>query len=122
MVSKTSILENLQGLDALYQKSSSTKKSLFFSKLAILELCGWTEESIDDIIKRCAKRKLKEKVNLDYLIKEIERTYGFTYEKHFRKMLVELIGFINIERLERKVDKDKFHNLKSTLGLSLIHI
>jgi hypothetical protein len=117
MVSKTSILENLRRLDTLYhQNSASVKKSLFFSKLAILELCGWTEESMDDIIACCANRKLKERNNQDQIKKRIENTYGFVYEKHFRRMLVELIGLINTERLEGKIDSIKFQNFKSTLG------
>jgi hypothetical protein len=54
MIAKTYILNNLSTIEKLYNDSSSIKNSLFYSKLAILELCGWTEESMDDIIKKCA--------------------------------------------------------------------
>jgi len=118
MVGKTSILENLNRLETLYNASTTSgKKSLFYSKLAILELCGWIEESMDDIVRKCANRKLKEAGNQEHIESVIKYTYGFTYDKHFRKMLIELIGLINVERLEMRIDRVKFQNMKSTLGL-----
>jgi len=118
MVGKTSILENLKRLETLYNESvTSEKKCLFYSKLAILELCGWIEESMDDIVRKCANRKLKENANQEHIDNTIKLTYGFVYDKHFRKMLIELIGLINVERLEMRIDKAKFQNMKSTLGL-----
>jgi len=117
MIAKTSIFRNLTRLDNLYNKSGSTKQSLFLSKLAILELCGWIEESMDDIIRRCATRNLRDASNSKYVEESIiKKTYGFEYERHFREMLISLIGFIYVEKLERKVDKTKFQNLKPALG------
>ena len=118
MIGKTSILDNLKRLETLYNESArSPKKSLFYSKLAILELCGWIEESMDDIVRKCANKKLKLDNNQERISEIIEHTYGFSYKNHFRKMLTELIGLINVERLEKRVDKIKFQNMCSTLGL-----
>lgn len=117
MIAKTSIFSNLRRLDNLYSKSGSTKQSLFFSKLAILELCGWIEESMDDIIYRCASRNLKNSWSNKYIEQSIiKKTYGFEYERHFREMLIALLGVICVEKLERKVDKTKFQNLKANLS------
>ncbi len=42
MVTKGYILSNLQQIERLYNESStSIQKGLFYSKLAIIELCGW---------------------------------------------------------------------------------
>jgi hypothetical protein len=91
---------------------------LFYSKLAILELCGWIEGSMDDIVLTCANRHLKHPSNLRRVEREIVgKTYGFEYEKHFRNMLFQLVGTINVEKIERKFDPAKFQVLKSQLGV-----
>ena len=50
MIAKSYILANLNALDARYKRASRAKDALFASKLALLELCGWIEESMDDIV------------------------------------------------------------------------
>ena len=116
MITKSYILENLKTLDRSYAKASSARKSLFYSKLAILELCGWIEESMDDVILRCARRHLKNNANVKFVRKEIvQRTYGFDYERHFRSMLIQLLGLINVEKIEKSVDQRKHIQLKATL-------
>lgn len=118
MISKSSILINLKLLDAKYKTTRDCKESLFFSKLAILELCGWIEESMDDLIMRCARSHLKEPINIKKFEDDIvRRTYGFDYKRHFRRMLIHLIGIINVERLERTIDQKKLSSLDSTLKL-----
>ncbi len=116
MVEKTSILKNLNQLNRLYIESKRPEQNLFYAKLAILELCGWIEESMDDIICRCSSRHLKDVSNKNYVEKNIVKsTYGFDYAKHFRKMLIQLIGLVNVEKLERRVNSVKFAKLKATL-------
>jgi len=116
MIAKTSIFQNLKRLNNLYNKSKNVKQSLFFSKLAILELCGWIEESMDDIVHRFSMRNLRDASNKNYVENFIiKRTYGFEYDRHFREMLISLIGIIYVEKLERKVNRTKFQNLKGTL-------
>jgi len=117
MIARTYIEASLKSLNRTYQASSSAKHSLFYSKLAILELCGWIEESMDDIILRCARRHLKNATNITFVESQIvNRTYGFDYHKHFRRMLIQLLGVINVERIEKKVDQTKRAQLESTLA------
>lgn len=116
MVAKTYIQNNLTQINNLYQKSTSQKHALFYSKLAILELCGWIEESMDDIVRKCAKQHLKNLENLTFVEANIiKRTYSFVYDPHFRNMLMQLLGIINLEKLEHNLDIVKFHLMKSTL-------
>jgi len=92
-------------------------RGLYFSKLAIMEACGWIEESMDDIIRRCAIKHLKETKNLDFVKKDIiKRTTSFEYDQHFRNMLMRLVGMINIERLEQILDLHKFTKMTSSLS------
>lgn len=117
MVSKTSILKNLSIISTLFNKTSNPKEALFYSKLAILELCGWIEESMDHIVKNCANRKLRSNDNLIFLEKEIiKKVHSFDYHNNFRKMLMQVIGLIRLEIVETKVDQTKLQNMKVALN------
>jgi hypothetical protein len=117
MITKQSILHNLNELDRLYKKSVSIKKSNFYAKLAVLELCGWVEESMDDLIRRCYKRKLISDKNIKFVEDEIiGKTYGFHYDKNFRPMLMKLFGILVVEKVELRVNSAKFHIFNSNLG------
>jgi hypothetical protein len=99
-----------------FNLSRSNKEALFFAKMAIIELCGWIEESMDDIILRCAIRNLKESSNINFIKnKVVNRTYGFRYNKHFRKMIISVIGLIAYEKLEKSIDQTKFDGLRTEL-------
>jgi hypothetical protein len=116
MIAKSYIKGNLERIERLYNKSSNIQDGLFYSKLAILELCGWIEISMDDIILRLAKKHLKQSKNIGFVEKEvIKRTYGFDYSRHFRKMLINIIGIAGVEKLEKKIDSIKFQLMISSL-------
>lgn len=116
MIAKSSIYRNLKSINALYNQSNSIKEGLFYSKLALLELCGWIEESMDGIIRRCANKNLRVQSNLQMIEKDIiKRTSGFEYNKYFRQMFVKTLGLINLEKLEKKFDPIKFQLLETTL-------
>ncbi len=117
MVDKTQIENNLTQIDALFQKHIWDGEAPYYSKLAILEACGWIEESMDDIAQGCAQKHLKETKNLDFVKKDIiKRTTSFEYDQHFRNMLMRLVGMINIERLEQMLDLHKFTQMTSSLS------
>ena len=117
MIAKSYILNNLQALDRNYRKAKSAKAAQFSSKLAILELCGWIEESMDDIVLRCARRNLVDVANRTYCEKEIvKRTYGFDYHNNFRLMLIKVLGLIAVEKLERGIDATIHGRMKSALS------
>jgi len=117
MISKSYILANLKSINAGYNRAATQKEALFFSKLAVIELCGWIEESMDDIVLRSAKRSIKLNANYKFAQNKIVRpNYGFDYDRHFRKMLMSLVGLICVESIERSVDSAKLSRLQSTLG------
>jgi hypothetical protein len=90
---------------------------LFFSKLAIIELCGWIEESMDDIVLRCATRLLDEPSNRKYVQNDVvKRNYGFDYEKNFRQMLIKLLGLVNVEHIEAQIDLAKHQAMNAALS------
>lgn len=72
---------------------------------------------MDNLVQKCANRVLKQQNNKDYIAKSIIKpTYGFEYEKHFKKMLISVVGLMTIEKVEAKVDPVKYARLKSALG------
>jgi hypothetical protein len=116
LIARSYIQGNLASINRSFLKASSRMDALFFSKLAILELCGWIEESMDDIVLRCAARHLGDQGNMKYCREEIvRRTYGFDYHKNFRTMLVRLLGLVNVEYIEARVDPAKCDAMKVAL-------
>ena len=122
MITKSHLLKNLNELDKLYNGATNKendKQAIYYSKLALLELCGWIEESMDDIIMQYANSKLKDTNNKKYVEKKIIRpNHVFLYneDKGFREMLVKTIGIIQLEKLEIKLEKQGIvTKLKSAL-------
>jgi hypothetical protein len=117
MINKTYLLNTLNNLEKLYNSSKSQQKTTYYSKLAVIELCGWIEETMDDIIIKCANRCLKTSDCKKYVTNSIIKPiHGFQYDNHFRKMLMTTIGIINLEKLEKKLEKSsKITLLKNNL-------
>jgi hypothetical protein len=104
MVVKKYIEENLKLLDRAYKKEKDAKRATYFSKLAILELCGWIEISMDGLVLDHCTRKVKLQKNIKLVETNVKKTYGFDYEQHFRKMIIQLVGVAACEKIERSVD------------------
>ena len=117
MVNKSAIARNLGEINSRYNKSRGPRDPLYFSKLALIELCGWIEVTMDSIVSYCAKRHLREAKNLEFVQERvIQKTYSFAYESHFRAMLMSVVGLVNLEELEGMLEPTKFHVMKSSLG------
>ena len=118
MIAKSYIKSTLNELDRLYNDSTSQKKAIYYSKLAVLELCGWIEESLDDILLRHGNRNLiKPENKLFCKDKIIKGNYGFQYNDNIRPMLLKLLGLINLEKTEIELEKTaQITLLKTNLG------
>lgn len=119
MLPKQPINDLLDELKTLYDSSSDTNHKVYYSKLALMELCGWIELCIDDIIVNYVDSRLILTNNLN-LAKStfIKQTYGFEYDKNLRPLLIKIIGLINVEKVEDVLDFDggTFILLKSQLN------
>lgn len=105
MVTKTYIVANLQKIERLYNSTPSAQSGLFYSKLAVIELCGWIEMSMDDIVLRLSTKRLRDTNHRKYIEKDIvKRTYGFDYERHFLPMIEAIIGRKGIEEMNSRLD------------------
>lgn len=117
MIVKGYIQSTLDDMETLYNCHHSLKKDIYYSKLALIELCGWIEESFDSIIKLSIRNKLKSHSYKKYMNDTINNTHGFQYNTHFRKMLIVALGICDAEKLEQKIDKvGNIQLLTSTLA------
>jgi hypothetical protein len=103
MIAKTYILQDLNQLDSAFRNAKTQKHGIYFSKLAILELCGWIEISMDEVITMHCNRHVAERKNTNYVSDVVKKTYGFDYELNFRKMLINLIGIVTCEKIEAQI-------------------
>ena len=104
VVVKKHILETIEKLDRLYNGAPSTE-AIYYSKLAIIELCGWIEFSMDEIAQHFANRKIKTTIYRDIFNGFKNKTYGFDYKTNFRKMLYQTVGLHNMESIEVKLER-----------------
>lgn len=117
MIPVTYIKRNISTIGARYNAANKPLDVLLLAKLAIIEVGGWVEMSMDDLVFRCG-RKLKKPENESYLVNTIIRpTWGFDYRKNFRKMLIQAIGLATLEIIESAVDGAKFAKMTAALNL-----
>jgi hypothetical protein len=118
MKSKEPIQNLLAELQTLYDSPSDPIHKDYYSKLALLELCGWLELVIDDITYSFATSRIFEIKNVQFVEEEIiGKTYGCDYKNHFRPMLTKIIGLTNLEKFEKKLTElGIFQILVSQLG------
>ena len=102
MILKKDIKKILLDLE-LYYSSYTQPRSTFYSKLAVIEFCGWIEESFDKIAQRCVVNKIKTNVYRDIIKSIIEKNYGFKYNSNFRRMMLQTIGLLKMEQLEKRL-------------------
>lgn len=91
--------------------------TMLYAKLLIIEIGGWVEVSMDDLVER-AGRTLRIDSNTKYLEDEIiKRNFGFDYDSNFRPMLMKAIGIVKVEAVEKRLDITKFTKMKAALKL-----
>ena len=119
MLPKQPIKDLLDELRILYDSTSDSNHKVYYSKLALIELCGWIELCIDEILENCIDLKLNLPTNIN-LAKNtyVKNTYGFEYDRNLRPLLIKIIGLINIEHVEDLLEFDNgtFTLLKAQLN------
>jgi hypothetical protein len=94
--------ETLRGLDHWFNEpSEGGDRPKLLSKLALLELCGWLEGYFDALIFRVNDLSLQDRA---WTTSISARVSGFEYEKHFRGMLVMLVGEVTARRIESAME------------------
>lgn len=116
-ITKELILSNLRKLDELYLNSSSDEiEPILYSKLALIEYCGWLECSIDIIM-----NKIVDYVQNNDLRKigksAIKKVAGFSYDNHFIILLIQTFGIVNTDKFYQEFQEGgKLDILRSKLN------
>ena len=113
MVDFVSIDTTLNKLDGLYYASSDTQMNILYSKLSVLELCGWIEISVDTILNEYVDSHILNIDNCKKIRKIINNTYGFDYEKHLFPLFSSVIGINNLENILDVITPTDLSNLIS---------
>jgi len=97
------IANTLATLDTWYSEPTvGPERPKLLSKLALLELCGWLETEQDRILFAINSVCLKDRTWVEKEV--VAKTFGFDYAKHFRPMMVRVIGEHLMRKLESEVD------------------
>ncbi len=108
----------LRQLDAWFNEpSQGGDRPKLISKLAVIELCGWLEGEFDRLAMTVDSGRLNDSAWVKQNI--IDKTNGFTYQDHWRQMLVKLVGEIFARRVEDEMEMahpGDLDRLKSLLG------
>lgn len=106
MIDNQEITATLTKLYQLFDeatKSNTTDTYLLklYSKFALMEFCGWIEESMDEIVDCFAIRTLSNQTYKDIFRQTIKvNNYGFKWKENFRPMLFKTIGIHNLEKID----------------------
>jgi len=76
-----------------------------FSKLAVLEYCGWIEYALDEIARNSVRKRLRTVKSRKFLEDKIQATHGFVYKIKFRPLLGSAIGTERLNKVEREMNK-----------------
>lgn len=97
---KSDIEALLNHLQILYDNPINSSHQHYYAKLALFELCGWLEGVFDELVQNHANSKL---ITLDCIQRYaeiIKKTHGCDYKKHLCPLLRNLIGIVNVEKIE----------------------
>ena len=125
MIYTSRIRDSLHFLEqqySLHVGSKQRERPIMFAKLAVLEYCGWLEESFDDIARNCVRSKLRTKKSRDILEARIKRTNGFVYDTHIRPLIGFALGTVRLLRLEKELTRNGSLDVLKTNLESMNHL
>jgi hypothetical protein len=95
------LISALDELETLHDAAPSQAHQNYYLKLALLELCGWIEQTQDIVLSRLGGYWLE--LSKSDFYNELKNNSGFAYHANFRKLLLRLIGMRGVEQLEARI-------------------
>lgn len=108
------LLSQLDDINIAFQKETNNIKSNMWAKLAALDVCGWIEECIDKIVEDFLSVRNLSADNKKKVEARVKKINGFSYDDHFRPLMIELVGVIGFEKIEHNLS-NQCTRLKSHL-------
>lgn len=110
------ISSTLTRLDTEYTGATDANMQLLYSKLAVLEFCGWIEVSFDTLWHDYVANKLAFQDNINRIKKIIKKNYGFDYDKNIYPIMCSVLGVNNWENILDAFPVADFSNMSSILS------
>lgn len=112
MINRENIESRLKDLNRLYLDAHARKVSfvepLYFSKLAIMELCGWIEDFADEVVLEIVEERLVDpEVVSRFKDRSVKAVHGVHYERHFRRLLQATLGEVAVHEIECKMGEKR---------------
>ena len=108
------VLRNLHLISERYDsvmESSKIEDSIvaaLYSKLALMELCGWIEETFDALLIDYVKRTVPVQTLQTTICDEIiDKVYGFRYKQDFRPLMEKIIGASKFQKVMLQLRKKR---------------
>lgn len=115
-------LRNLdRRFDGLSNRKKSTKKTIedmeLCAKTAVIELGGWIEVAVDEVLIGYTTRKIADPTELKRIKTQvIGKVYGFDYEKNFKPLVERILGIDLYNRMMQPYAQDgRLQKLQSEL-------
>jgi hypothetical protein len=121
MIDNKILLENLDWLEKQYQVCSKNKGQHFsreiilYPRYAVLEVCGWLEMTVDDMLCDIYKKKIGENISNGKRTLYIDSVWGLSNES-FEKIFSNIVGYINLKKLQDGEIKGDYDFLISFVG------
>ena len=116
MIDFTTIHTNLAHLDAEYSSTTDITMSILYSKLAVIEFCGWIEVSIDTLAKDYLNNSILDHTLIGKVESFIDGHYGFNYDRNVLPIICSAIGTSNWENIIDICPVSDFANFLTVLG------
>lgn len=118
MLQNVELLANLAFHEIGYNSAAGDlRTALLHSKASILEVCGWVEQAMDQVVLDTAIRCGLSAIRIDQVERNyVKKTYGFDYQKHFERMFTSVVGFRILEQAEVSAGAAAMNPLTSTLS------
>jgi hypothetical protein len=116
VVNKDKILVTLNELNNLYNYAKASNLEAYsFSKVAVLELSGWVQETIEKITESYYSENIKDKTCNQSFGEIIHNNSGFHYDRNLGNILGYVIGIYGIKTIESKIGTGEISKLKALL-------
>lgn len=116
MVDYSSIFNTLSLLDIEYGRATGVALPLLFSKLAVIEFCGWIEESFDTLCRDYISSCIVNVDNQNKIESAIKKNYGFSYDMNVYPMMCRVFGINNLENILDSFPPVHYNNMVSLLA------
>ena len=113
MINFTDILSTLNRLEQEYTSCSDNQMPVLYSKLAVLELCGWIEQSVDTILYEYVDNNILDPDCKKKIKSIIKKNNGFNYDRNLFPLFCSVLGINNFENIIDTIPQVHFQNFKT---------